>query len=73
MTRVETGMSYVAKKPCGCVVGAVVDDRDGKFLKKVIGDWVGQGLIIEHVTHEYVRENFSVGPCPHESRQQPLL
>lgn len=52
-------MSYIAKKFCGCIVMAVVDNpahlRD---TAKEVAKAIRQGYIIERVTCDYVRENW---------------
>ena len=67
--------SYIGRKPCGCVVAAVYDDpSDKKAIAKEIARWVVSGLTVEHVTHQYVRENFT--ECPHKvvgEQQLPLF
>lgn len=63
-------MSYVGKKPCGCVVAAVVDDPNDKpFVARAIARWVKDGLTVEHVTHDYVRQNFTL-KCQHRADGQ---
>jgi len=66
-------MSYIGRKPCGCVVAAVVDQSDNR---KGTADWVHRmimdGLTVERVPHEYVREHLK-WDCPHEPKQLELF
>lgn len=63
-------MSYVGKKPCGCVVAAVVDDPNHKRdVARTIAEWVKGGLTVERVTHDYVRQNFTLD-CQHRTDGQ---
>ncbi len=62
-------MSYIARKSCGCIVFAMVDDhltnKDyRKDLARELATCVKQGLIIERVTSQYVRDNFTI--CKHK-------
>ena len=57
--------SYIGRKHCGCLVAAMVDDPEHKKdIAKEIAKWIRDGLIIERVTTEYVRENFKY--CSHK-------
>lgn len=72
-----TDMAYVAKKPCGCICSAVVDEPNHKRdVAKDVAEWIREGLTIEHVTVQHVRENFVGWQCPHEPvapEQMPLF
>lgn len=62
-------MSYIARKSCGCIVFAMVDDHTDnkeyrKDLAKELSKCVKQGLTIERVTSQYVRDNFTI--CKHK-------
>jgi len=49
-------MSYIAKKPCGCVTMAIVDNPDHKNeVAREISQAVRQGETVERVTSESVR------------------
>lgn len=50
---------WVARKPCGCVEAASVDDQNQDDLKRDIGDWMMRGLV---VTHE--GGLITLGSCP---------
>jgi citrate lyase alpha subunit len=52
--------TFIGKKPCGCVVFAMVDEPDPsdyyrKELAKELAKAIRQGLTIEKVPVEYVR------------------
>jgi hypothetical protein len=55
------GMSYIAKLPCGCVVGAVVDKPDDLAWAKTVASntskWIRDGLIVERVADQVVRDS----------------
>lgn len=59
----EATYSYIGRLVCGCVVAAVVDTQD-KETGKCVADFVKDGLTIERVEHEYVRQNLTFR-CPH--------
>jgi hypothetical protein len=76
-------MSYVARRPCGCVVAAYVmpaanDDLAYKrAVAKEVASWIRDGLKVETVTNDYVRANFTWTGCPicnpkHFAKQLPL-
>lgn len=67
------GFSYIGRKPCGCIVCCIVDEPDMKRdVATEVAKWIKWGLTVEHVTHQYVRENFTEN-CPHVERQAVLL
>lgn len=68
----DGGMSYVARKKCGCIVGAIVSDG-GRDVEGTVNKWFKSKLIIDRVTHEQVREGFTGWECPHEMIQASLL
>jgi len=58
--------TYIGRKPCGCVVFAMVDEPNPtpqyrKDLAKELARCIRQGLEIERVTVEYVRNLSSIG------------
>lgn len=66
--------SYVARKACGCMVGATVDDpAHKKDVAREIAEWVREGLTIERVTHDVVRKEFMGSKCPHEPKQESMF
>lgn len=65
----DRSLSFVARKrPCGCVVGAVVWDGHDDVYEHV-KRWTKDALI-DLVTHDVVRAEFTGWDCPHEV---PLL
>jgi NADPH:quinone reductase-like Zn-dependent oxidoreductase len=59
---------YVGIKNCGCMVAAMVDNPEHKKdTAKEIAKWIREGLTIERVTAEYVRENFK--KCNHDMKK----
>ena len=67
--------SYIGRKPCGCLVAAMVDtsaknQAEAEEINRTIGEWYRRGLSIERVKHETVREQFtSDANCPHKEKQ----
>ena len=52
-------MAYIAKKPCGCIAMAVVDNPEHRRdTAKEVASCIKEGYIIERVTTDYVRENW---------------
>ena len=50
-------MAYIARKPCGCVVFVTVDDeRYKQDTAKEIAECIREGLTVERVTCEAVRD-----------------
>jgi hypothetical protein len=67
------GYSYIARKSCGCIVGAVADDPDQKKrTARRTGEWIQAGYTVERVTDDVVRAQYT-GKCPHQSRTQVLF
>lgn len=47
---------YVAKKPCGCTVAAIVDDPGHKrHTARLVADWIKDGLLVERAPTGTVR------------------
>lgn len=64
-------MAYIARKSCGCIVAAAVDmPEHRKHVAKEIAKWIKDGLILERVTCQYVRDNMK--KCKHGDKKQPL-
>lgn len=67
----EEVLCYVAKKSCGCVVGAIVaTDNNPARVAAALAMWAREGLRIEPATVEQVRQ--TLWTCPHEPRQMAL-
>lgn len=67
----SSGFAYIARKKCGCVVGAIVDSLDDKReVARWVAGWIKSGFAVERVTNEYVREHITF-KCPHEKPAQP--
>lgn len=69
---------YVARKKCGCIIAAIVDndatdEKARKPLADSVASWVKAGFAVERVTDEEVREWFRGYPCPHEATQTSML
>lgn len=66
-------MSYIGKcKGCKNIVGAVVDLPDHKKdTAKAVAEFINDGLEIEQVSVDYVRENFSYRECKTD-KQVPI-
>jgi hypothetical protein len=70
----DNGYSYVARKSCGCMVAAVVDDAAHKRdVAREMAAWVRDGLTVERVTHDVVRAEFVGRKCPHVEQQLSLF
>ena len=71
--------SYIGRKPCGCLVCAIVDtsgrnQKESDEVNRTLGEWYRRGLSIGRVPHETVREQFtSDSNCPHKSKQPEQL
>jgi hypothetical protein len=49
-------MSYIARRPCGCVCGAVLDNPQyRRDVAKATAGWIRKGMAVERVTVEAVR------------------
>ena len=53
MTDIAT-MNYVARKPCGCVVGIFAMDLDKKEVRKFVSQQIGYGNTIEQQSDDWV-------------------
>lgn len=61
----ERQMCYVAVKPCGCALGAVVPlQEELSQLSRRVAGWMRKGYAIEQHTLGDARE--LVAPCPHD-------
>lgn len=75
MNKTETERSatpcYVARKPCGCIVAASVDEPEyARVNAKEVAKWIRQGLNVDRVTVAVVRDEFVGWDCPHETKQE---
>jgi hypothetical protein len=60
--------SWVARKPCGCIVATGVDcPQMQKTLEVEIGKWIMGGYKVERIPNEEVRITFWGRNCPHDS------
>jgi len=61
------GYAYVARKPCGCIVGAIADQPSMRSdIQEALRAWLREDLTIDHVADEIVRTEFKGWNCPHE-------
>lgn len=62
---INDGYSYIGKLPCGCVVSAITDKPgDLDWYSEVLKEtrkWKREGLAIEYVADQIVREAFGKG------------
>lgn len=65
--------NYVARKPCGCIVGAIAKDMPADEIARALARWAGNSLNIESASDEQVREQWHSGICPHDLRQLSLF
>lgn len=67
------GMAYVARKKCGCICGAIVDDPSmARDIELALVSWVRERLTIDRVSNDVVRAEFVGWNCPHEPKQLTL-
>lgn len=64
--------NYVARKSCGCMVGAVSKSWPAKEISVALAKWAKRGLSIESATDEQVRKQWVGGKCPHDEVQLSL-
>lgn len=58
-------MSYIAKKSCGCIIAACVDEpKYNKETAKDLASWIKKGYTIERVKTEFARLNLA--RCNHD-------
>lgn len=63
---------YVGRKECGCFVAAIVDAPEHrKDTAREVAKWIRQGLAIERMSVEDVRQKLM--RCPHTDAQGTLL
>ena len=60
--------SYIGRAECGCIRAAVINDaKDANYVAKFVAGLVLEGLRVDLVNSQWVRDNFK--RCPHrESR-----
>jgi len=61
------GTAYIGRKPCGCLVAAMADDLSKNEIAKELAEWVHDGLIVEHVDDDVVRNEFTI--CKHTVKE----
>jgi hypothetical protein len=66
-------MNYVARKPCGCIVGAVSQDAPKSMVASALANWIRAGFVIDRVTDDVVRAEFQGQYCQHTPRQMALF
>lgn len=60
----QQAFAYIGKKPCGCIVAAVVDLAERKeTTAQHVAEMIADGLTVERVTCEYVRQNMRRCTC----------
>jgi hypothetical protein len=58
-------MAYAARKSCGCLVACTVDlPKYAKDTAKDVAKWIRDGLTVERLDVEVVRQQFK--SCPHK-------
>jgi len=65
--RAPVEFTYVGKAPCGCILAAVVDDRDpdgNKLRGAHLKMWCEMGLIVERIPSEDIPA-LGFGHCHH--------
>lgn len=61
--------SYIGRAACGCIRAAAAEDWPD--LLENVKEWRKSGVLIERVTHDYVRQNMR--KCPHVAVQASLF
>ena len=62
-------MAYVAKEKCGCVTGAVIDDKTNpEEVAKDVANFIAGGRTIERVDGNTVRN--LLAQCPYDDSKQ---
>lgn len=69
----EERNNYVARKSCGCIVGAIGLDCSPRDIASALAGWTKAGLIIDRATDDDVRNGFTGWSCPHEAKQEALF
>jgi len=61
----RNGYSYIGKCPkCGKYCAVVADEPGNeKVTSRIVADFIKSGLIVEHVSHEFVCRCFSTCKC----------
>lgn len=64
---------YIAARPCGCIVGAVVDDPElRKEVARAVKDWIEADFVVTRADSAYVQGNLATDRCPHRAAQLAL-
>jgi hypothetical protein len=62
----ENWMSYIAREKCGAIVCCTVDEPQyAKQIAKDVASWIRDGLNVERVNGEVIRQSFC--KCPKDS------
>lgn len=73
MDNTKPEYAYIGRLSCGCVVAVVADFGD-KDTDRTVAEFIKNGLTVERVSHDYVRENFiDISQCPHRQHQHRLF
>ena len=67
----EESFSYIGRRECGCIRAARVITGKPKDIAEDVAEMIADGLTVERVTTQYVREHW--GSCPHENKQLALV
>jgi hypothetical protein len=57
--------AYIARKGCGCMMAAIVDDSrlDPKKMAKIVSTWIEVGFTVDRMSVEELREGFTGCVC----------
>lgn len=56
MSEGDTGYSYIATRPCGCICAACIDNpKWKKDAAKLVSDCIKAGFPVERVVHETLK------------------
>jgi len=72
--RQKTTHSYIARRSCGCIVAAIIDNPDTvRETALEVASWERRGLTTERVLHSVVTAEFVGFFCPHNVRATTAL
>jgi len=72
--RTKTTHSYIARRSCGCIVNAIIDNPDTvRETALEVAAWERRGLTTERVLHSVVASEFVGFFCPHNVRATTAL
>jgi hypothetical protein len=72
--KMAESMAYIGKKSCGCIVAACVDNPEHKReIARNLAEWIRDGLTIERVTCDFVRNCKFGCDCNKTNQKQQVM